>query len=96
MKAVVFWQWLNQSINVGFNWANANKTTAMSVEETALAYGSAVAASCGVAVGLSRGVSRATFLPEGYRRIFGRLVPFVAVAAAGTLNVFLMRRKETR
>lgn len=85
IATIVFWQWVNQSFNVGFNWANANKTTQMSTQETAIAYGTAVTASVSVAVGLSRIVKNP---------LLARFVPFAAVGSAGVLNVFLMRRKE--
>lgn len=83
--SIVLWQWVNQSVNVGINYSNANKSTAMSNWETGVAYTSAVAASVTVAVGLSRVVTSP---------LLSRMVPFAAVAAAGSLNVFLMRRKE--
>jgi hypothetical protein len=34
MGMIVFGQWLNQSVNVCFNYFNANKTTPMSTSET--------------------------------------------------------------
>jgi hypothetical protein len=34
IKSILFWQWANQSVNVAFNSANANKTTPMSLKET--------------------------------------------------------------
>jgi sideroflexin-5 len=85
IKSIVFWQWVNQSFNVGFNWANANKTAPMSVKETAMAYVMAVGASVSVAVGLNRIIRNPLLV---------RFVPFAAVGSAGALNVFLMRRKE--
>jgi tricarboxylate carrier len=85
LSTIVFWQWVNQSANVGINWANANHSTKLSIEETAVAYATAVTASVSVAVGLNK-VVRGPLL--------ARFVPFVAVATAGALNVFLMRRKE--
>ena len=80
------WQTINQSLNVGVNWANANKSTPMTVNETAVGYVSAVSASVTVALGLKSLVNGRLFLE--------RLVPFAAVATAGCLNVFLMRRNE--
>ncbi|KAI8826213.1 Tricarboxylate/iron carrier [Fimicolochytrium jonesii] len=93
IRSIVFWQWVNQSVNVAFNYFNANKTTVMDVQETAVAYGTAVAASCTIAVSLSEYVKRATFSPTT-QALLARSVPFVAVAAAGSLNVLLMRQKE--
>ncbi|KAF9372167.1 hypothetical protein CPC16_002625, partial [Podila verticillata] len=94
VKSIIFWQWANQSINVAFNSANSNKTTEMNMKETAVAYVSAVTTSCFLAVGLNQLVPRMTSISPGLRTILGRLVPFTAVAAAGTVNVFLMRGKE--
>jgi hypothetical protein len=85
-------QWLNQSVNVAFNFANANKTSPMSFGESAIAYTAAVTSSCSIALGLNHYINKkvsASMLP-----ILSRIVPFVAVSAAGTLNVYLMRRKE--
>ncbi|ORZ31595.1 Tricarboxylate/iron carrier [Catenaria anguillulae PL171] len=78
---IVFWQWLNQSVNVAVNYANANKTTPMSMTETATAYAGAVTASCGVALGLNR-LAEQGKLPRPLIRLFP--------------NVFLMRQKELR
>ncbi|KAJ9080044.1 Sideroflexin FSF1 [Entomophthora muscae] len=90
---IVFWQWANQSVNVAINWANANKSTPMSPQETGIAYGTAVAASVGVALGLTSGVKKLNLSPhKAY--LMGRCIPFAAVASASSLNVFLMRRKE--
>ncbi|CAI2183982.1 13543_t:CDS:2 [Funneliformis geosporum] len=93
---IIFWQWANQSINVAINYSNANKTIEMSLKETAIAYISAVTTSCGLAVGLTHAVPRLTFLRPSVRGVLARLVPFVAVASAGTVNVYLMRMKEIR
>ncbi|KAI8643691.1 Tricarboxylate/iron carrier [Parasitella parasitica] len=95
IKSILFWQWANQSVNVAFNSANANKTTPMSLRETAIAYASAVTTSCAIAVGLNQSVPRLNVSPT-VKSLCMKLVPFTAVAAAGTVNVFLMRGKEIR
>ncbi|KAJ3121807.1 hypothetical protein HK098_003348 [Nowakowskiella sp. JEL0407] len=93
--SIIFWQWTNQSINVAFNYFNANKTTEMNMTETATAYSMAVASSCTIAVGLSALLKRSQsrFTPSTFSML-SKAVPFAAVAAAGTANVVLMRRKE--
>ncbi|KAI8889292.1 Tricarboxylate/iron carrier [Backusella circina FSU 941] len=95
IKSIIFWQWLNQSVNVAFNSANANKTTPMSLKETGIAYASAVTTSCALAVGLNQSVPKLNISPQ-LKSLCMKLVPFTAVAAAGTVNVFLMRGKEIR
>ncbi|KAJ3209196.1 Sideroflexin-5 [Dinochytrium kinnereticum] len=94
IASIVFWQWINQSVNVAFNYCNANKTTEMNMTETAYAYGTAVASSCTIALGLNQWVNRLKGWSPGALSLVKRAVPFTAVAAAGTLNVFLMRQKE--
>lgn len=66
----------------------------MSTSETARAYASAVTVSCGLALGLNRLIPRLKNLSPGVKGALSRLIPFTAVAAAGTVNVFLMRGKE--
>ena len=51
--------------------------------------------SCAIAVGLNQSVPRLRISP-GMKSLAMKLVPFTAVAAAGTVNVFLMRGKEVR
>ncbi|KAI8924186.1 Tricarboxylate/iron carrier [Entophlyctis helioformis] len=94
IASIVFWQWVNQSVNVAFNYFNANKTTEMSVNETAGAYAAAVASSCTIAVGLNQWLVRTKGLRPSIQSLLSRAVPFAAVASAGTLNVYLMRQKE--
>ncbi|RUS13935.1 Tricarboxylate/iron carrier, partial [Endogone sp. FLAS-F59071] len=96
MKSIIFWQWANQSINVAINYSNANKTTIMNFQETAFAYVSAVTTSCIIAVGLTQSVPRLRSVSPAIKSLLMKLVPFAAVASAGTVNVFLMRLKEVR
>ncbi|KAJ3370885.1 Sideroflexin-1 [Kappamyces sp. JEL0680] len=100
MSLIVASQWINQSANVAFNYCNANKSAPMSTGETLTAYTAAVVSSCSIALGMDWWVKKKSPVP--WRPLLSRAVPFVAVAAAGmqmlltvgTLNVFLMRRKE--
>ncbi|KAJ4169866.1 Sideroflexin FSF1 [Fusarium falciforme] len=55
---IVGWQVFNQSLNVAFNTANANKSSPMSTEVMVKSYLSAVGASCSVALGLNAIVPR--------------------------------------
>lgn len=73
---------------------NANKSTEMNMSETATAYFSAVASSCGIALGMNQWLKRTKSFSPGALAILKRTVPFTAVATAGVLNVFLMRQKE--
>lgn len=90
------WQITNQSLNVAINTANANKSSPLSTRTLLTSYALAVSASCSVALGLNAVVPRLKRLGPGARVALGRLVPFVAVASAGALNVFLMRGEEIR
>ncbi|KAI5864547.1 Tricarboxylate/iron carrier [Durotheca rogersii] len=92
----ILWQIANQSLNVAINYANANKSTPLSTAKIAQSYSLAVGASCSVAVGLNALVPRLKRFSPSARLVLGRLVPFVAVASAGALNVFLMRGEEMR
>ena len=92
----MLWQIANQSLNVGINSANANKSTPLSTSTLVKSYLFAVSASCSVALGLNALVPRLKKISPGTRTTLTRLVPFAAVASAGALNVFLMRGEEIK
>ncbi|CAN6607386.1 sideroflexin Fsf1p [Trichomonascus vanleenenianus] len=91
----VFWQWVNQSLNVAVNTANANKSHPLTIQQLLTNYALAVTGSCSVALGLNAVVPRLRVAPHT-KQLLGRLVPFAAVASAGIVNVFLMRSEEIR
>ena len=92
----LLWQITNQSLNVGINSANANKSTPLSTSTLVRSYLFAVSASCSVALGLNAIVPRLKRVSPATKTVLRRLVPFAAVASAGALNVFLMRGEEIR
>lgn len=96
LASIIGWQWANQTLNVCVNYFNANKSVPMSNTEVAVAYTTATATSVGLAVGLNRLVPKLKSLSPGAKALAGRLVPFVAVASAGCVNVGAMRWKELR
>ncbi|CEG48352.1 sideroflexin-1-like protein [Plasmopara halstedii] len=89
--AVIFWQFMNQTFNSIVNYTNRNASTGVSQEQLLQAYAAATTASVATALGLNKWVAKRPKLSNG---IVGRLVPFVAVAAANCVNIPLMRQVE--
>ncbi|KAI0975084.1 Tricarboxylate/iron carrier [Xylaria arbuscula] len=92
----LFWQIVNQSVNVAVNYSNANKSSPIPLSRIAQSYLLAVGASCSVAIGLNSAVPRLKFVSPSTKILLSRLVPFAAVASAGALNVYLTRGEEMR
>lgn len=62
MPKLVFWQWINQSYNLGVNYSNRNASNELGLSQMIKAYLAAVGTSCGIAVGLSQAVRRGFIL----------------------------------
>ncbi|KAI1421241.1 Tricarboxylate/iron carrier [Xylaria sp. FL1777] len=92
----IFWQIVNQSVNVSVNCSNANKSSQIPLSRIAQSYFLAVGASCSIAIGLNSAVLRLKSVSALTKLLLSRLVPFVAVASAGALNVYLTRGEEMR
>lgn len=85
--AIVFWQWVNQSLNATINYTNRSGATPIPKSTLVQAYVSATGAAVGVGLGLN---AMAKYLPT----IASRFVPFAAVASANCVNIPLMRQSE--
>ncbi|KAI0490065.1 Tricarboxylate/iron carrier [Xylaria cf. heliscus] len=92
----VFWQIVNQSVNVAVNYSNANKSSQLPLSRIAQSYFFAVSTSCSLAIGLNSAVLRLKSVSASTKLVLGRLVPFAAVASASALNVYLTRGEEMR
>jgi hypothetical protein len=84
----VFWQWCNQSYNVLNNYSNRAGAD-IDMTELMKSYGAAVGIACSIALG--SGVMMKKF-PAMQK--LGPLVPYLAVASAGSFNVVCTRMDE--
>eukprot|EP00922_Rhytidocystis_sp_ex-Travisia-forbesii_P070410 GHVS01105176.1.p1 GENE.GHVS01105176.1~~GHVS01105176.1.p1 ORF type:complete len:353 (-),score=42.29 GHVS01105176.1:149-1114(-) len=96
---LIGWQWLNQTYNAYFNFAQANKDSSKKQEglidmDLLKGYSCACLVSVGLAVGSSQWLSRSNKLSDVVRSRLRMIVPYVAVASAGVANVGLMRLRE--
>jgi len=94
LVTTMFWQWMNQKYNVVMNHSNRNASNVMSNEQITKAYLWACGTSCGIAGGLGEFVKRLKNMAPATKIFVQKFVPFVAVSAAGIVNVFLMRANE--
>jgi hypothetical protein len=102
-SAQIFWQWLNQSYNAGFNYANRNASAPADMYGLAASYGIATGVACSMSYGLGKVVDSLTAKfstggagaaqPLGLK-LLSRGLPWFAVASAGTANALAMRYKE--
>jgi len=91
----IFWQWINQSYNIALNHANRNATNAMSTEQIATSYATAVIISCSVALGMRKVADKVSSGSlKTLASAFRLFTPFTAVALAGVANVCIMRGNE--
>lgn len=85
----VFWQWINQSVNVMCNYVNRSGAT-VDAQQIGQAYALAVGVSCSIAVGANKIVQSG---PPWVKRL-GIAVPYAAVVSAGAANVAFTRMPE--
>mmetsp|Transcript_535 Transcript_535/g.1505 ORF Transcript_535/g.1505 Transcript_535/m.1505 type:complete len:356 (-) Transcript_535:161-1228(-) len=86
---IVFWQWINQSVNVMVNYVNRSGAS-VDWSQVGQAYALAVGVSCSIAVGARKLVENG---PPWIKRL-GIAVPYVAVVSAGAANVGFTRLPE--
>lgn len=91
ISTLIFWQIANQSINVGFNLANSNKSHPTSISDTLRSYTLAVFISCSIANILNHIGKRQYVSPW-----IARLSPFAAVSSANIVNVYSTRWNEIK
>lgn len=85
----MFWQWMNQSLNVMCNYVNRSGAL-VDTNQIAQAYGLAIGVSCGIAVGAGKLLQSG---PPWVKRL-GIVVPYAAVVTAGSCNVAFTRLPE--
>jgi hypothetical protein len=96
----VFWQWLNQSYNAGFNYGNRNATVPIDTAGLMTSYGVATGVACGMSYGLGKVVDGLQKRvggtgPQPFSlKLLMRGLPWMAVASAGMANAVAMRYKE--
>mmetsp|Transcript_27145 Transcript_27145/g.68461 ORF Transcript_27145/g.68461 Transcript_27145/m.68461 type:complete len:428 (+) Transcript_27145:311-1594(+) len=86
--STMFWQWMNQSVNVGCNYANRSGS-AIDNNKLFGSYMLACSSACFVAVGLSLLTKRVVALQR-----LGLVIPYFAVCTANAANMFSTRMEE--
>lgn len=90
LAATVFWQWVNQSYNMVFNYTNRSGAV-MDWPALLKSYALAVSVSVSIALGAMRLVKRNPAL-----RRLGLCVPFLSVITAGSCNLIFTRMEEIK
>ena len=91
----VFWQFTNQTYNAGINYGNRNASSKQTVNDLLFGYSAAVLSSIGISWSLRKMSANFTRnLQGGSVVLASSVINYVAVAIAGFLNSYCMRRGE--
>jgi sideroflexin-5 len=93
---IIFWQWLNQTYNAGWNFSNRNASAPFTNKDLGIAYGAAVGSSVSVAC-LARYLSNKFVKTTGSltkQRLVNACVSTAAMSVAGFMNLFFIRQNE--
>ena len=93
---IIFWQWINQTYNAGWNFSNRNASAPFTNKDLGIAYGAAVGSSVSVAC-FARYISNKLFKVTGSltkQRLVNACVSTAAMSVAGFLNLFFIRQNE--
>jgi len=94
LARTVFWQWYNQSYNTAVSYENRNASGTLTDSKLAMAYGGAVGAACGTAIGMSKLCDAAVHKFPKQAGTLKMAVPFTSVVVAGTLSLVVVRQGE--
>ena len=91
----IFWQWINQTYNAGFNYGNRNASSETKVSELLKSYGLAVASAIASAMTLRKITNMALGGRTGLAaQVANSVVNYGAVSFSSSLNVYFMRMNE--
>ena len=91
----IFWQWLNQTYNAGYNYYNRNTTSKYTNSDVAKSYAGAVTISITTCLAIRKALEFKTRHLTGAKlMLFNTLSSFIACSIAGYLNALTMRRIE--
>jgi len=93
VPGTIFFQWLNQSYNSAVNYANRSGAE-MTTSQIGSSYAIATTTACSLGMGLRHLVNNGPLPLRRMNALAPGLVPYIAVGAAGSANVYFTRRAE--
>lgn len=85
----MFWQFSNQTYNVGFNYCNSSGEEGLPLPNLLAGYFAATGTACGLSFALSKYTAAA-----GKSALLRLAIPYAAVAAANLSNLFVIRYRD--
>lgn len=86
----MFWQFSNQTYNVGFNYCNGSGKDGLPMRELLLGYCVATCTACGISYSMSKWSARNTSV-GGFWKL---MIPYTAVACANIANLSVIRFRD--
>lgn len=90
----MFWQFSNQTYNVGFNYCNGSGKDGLPLHELAMGYVVATCTACGTSYQLSKVAAATASSTSSAAQFLRLLIPYTAVACANIANLGVIRFRD--
>ncbi|CAG9568248.1 sre-2/carboxylate carrier-like protein [Leishmania major strain Friedlin] len=90
----MFWQFSNQTYNVGFNYCNGSGKNGLPLHELAISYVVATGTACGTSYQLSKVASAFSASTSSAALLLQLMIPYTAVACANIANLGVIRFRD--